>query len=216
MFGMPAVPGFTPGNNGNQGPQVRGFGFLHDGSVDTTFRFHRATVFNTTVTDAQNLEQFMLQFDSNLAPIVGQQITLTSSNAATVGPRIDLLIARAAANECEVVVKGTIAGEQRGAVRLASGQFRSDRASEPLQSDAQVRALATRRPGADLHLRAAGQRHAHRHRPRRGRRSSIATSSTPAAIRPIRRSVPGGGSTTTTSTPGGDHHHDHAARCRWC
>jgi DNA-binding beta-propeller fold protein YncE len=142
MFGMPAVAGIRSGNNGNQGPQIRGFGFTHDGSVDTLFRFHRATVFSTTVGDAQNLEQFMFEFDSNLAPVVGQQITLTPSNAATAGPRIDLLIARAAAGECELVVKGTISGEQRGAVRLASGLFRTDRASEPLQTDAQVRALA--------------------------------------------------------------------------
>ena len=142
MFGMPAVAGMRAGNNGNQGPQVRGFGFLHDGSVDTTFRFHRANVFSNTVTDAQNLEQFMLQFDSNFAPIVGQQITLTSTNSAVAGPRIDLLIARAVAGECDVVVKGTISGLQRGAVRLASGQFRTDRASEALLTDAQVRALA--------------------------------------------------------------------------
>jgi hypothetical protein len=140
---MPAVSGMRAGNNGNQGAQVRGFGFLHDGSVDTTFRFHRANVFSNTVTDAQNLEQFMLQFDSNLAPIVGQQVTLTSTNSTVAGPRIDLLIARAAANECDVVVKGTISGLQRGAVRLASGQFRTDRASEALLSDTQVRALAT-------------------------------------------------------------------------
>src|SRR5262249_52589079 len=38
--------------------------------------------------------------------------------------------------------KGNIAGEQRGAYRLASGSFRSDRASEALMTDAQVRALA--------------------------------------------------------------------------
>ena len=61
---------------------MRGFGFLHDGSIDTLFRFHRATVFSTSDTDAQNLEQFMLAFDSNLAPIVGQQITLTSEQRA--------------------------------------------------------------------------------------------------------------------------------------
>ena len=30
----------------DQGPQVRGFGFLHDGSVDTLFRFHGAAVFD--------------------------------------------------------------------------------------------------------------------------------------------------------------------------
>ena len=39
---------FNPGDNGNKGDQVRGFGFLHDGSVDTLFRFHNAAVFNQT------------------------------------------------------------------------------------------------------------------------------------------------------------------------
>ena len=105
MFGMPAVPFFNAGDNGFKGDQVRGFGFLHDGSVDTLFRFHNATVFNHERRNPaasrgrrrrpqrRNVEQFMLAFDSNLAPIVGQQITLTDTNAATVGARIDLLIA---------------------------------------------------------------------------------------------------------------------------
>ncbi len=52
MFGMPAIGFLNPGNNGVPGPpatqpdQIRGFGFLHDGSVDTLFRFHNASVFN--------------------------------------------------------------------------------------------------------------------------------------------------------------------------
>ncbi len=45
----------------------------------------------------RDMEQFMLSFESDIAPIVGQQITLTKTNAAAVGPRIDLLQARAAA-----------------------------------------------------------------------------------------------------------------------
>ncbi len=204
MFGMPAVAGLRAGNNGNQGPQVRGFGFLHDGSVDTTFRFHRANVFNTTVTDAQNLEQFMFQFDTNLAPIVGQQITLTSTNAATVNPRIDLLITRAAANECEVVVKGTVNGEQRGAVRLASGQFRTDRASEATLSDAQVRALAAT-AGQDLTYTCVPPGNGTRIGIDRDEdgfldRTELDAGSDPADP----ASVPGGGTTTTTTTtPGG-------------
>ena len=39
MFGMPAVDFFNGGDNGLKGDQIRGFGFLHDGSVDTVFRF---------------------------------------------------------------------------------------------------------------------------------------------------------------------------------
>jgi len=35
--------------------------------------------------EQRNLEQFMLAFDSNLAPIVGQQITLTNGNAGVAG-----------------------------------------------------------------------------------------------------------------------------------
>jgi len=36
----------------------------------------------------RDVEQFMLAFDSDLAPIVGQQVTLTSQNAGAVGSRI--------------------------------------------------------------------------------------------------------------------------------
>src|SRR5262249_61489667 len=86
--------------------------------------------------------------DSDLAPVVGQQVTLTSSNTAVAGPRIDLLNQRAAAGDCDLTVKGVIKNastsvlEQRGALRLASGQFQTARASDPLLSDAQLRGFA--------------------------------------------------------------------------
>jgi hypothetical protein len=124
------------------GRQVRGFGFLHDGSVDTLHRFHSATVFSTTPTEEQQLEQFVLAFDSDMAPIVGQQTTLTNLNTAVVTGRLNLLDQRAAANECDVVVKGTIGGQQRGWFRQAGGNFRSDRASEALITAANLRLLA--------------------------------------------------------------------------
>jgi hypothetical protein len=142
MFGLPVTPG-VDGTGVNTGDQVRGFGFLHDGSIDTIFRFHSASVFS--IDDAQQLalEQFMLAMDSNLAPIVGQSITLTSTNSAVVGGRINLLIARAAVNECELTVKGVLAGEPRGWLRLANGTFTSDDANESALTDAQLRAQAT-------------------------------------------------------------------------
>src|SRR5262249_12587444 len=109
-------------------------------------RFHNAKVFDLDPTEAADMEQFVLAFDSNLAPIVGQQITLTRKNLRKVGPRIDLMIARAALNECDLVVKGTMLGppaEQRGWVRQAGGMVPSDRVPEPLLTDAALRAQAS-------------------------------------------------------------------------
>jgi len=132
MFGFPDVAFVGAGDHSHQGDQIRGFGFLHDGSIDTLSRFLTATVFTLTPTQRQNLEQFVLAFDSNLAPVVGQQVTRSRRSDGPVDVRIDLLIARAAAGECDLVVKGNLAGEDRGWVRLPSGEFRSDRTSEPL------------------------------------------------------------------------------------
>jgi YVTN family beta-propeller protein len=152
MFGMPAVPFLGNQDNTHTGRQVRGFGFLHDGAVDTLARFHSATVFSTDATEEANLEQFMLAFDSNLAPIVGQQTTLTGANSGLmpVSARLDLLDQRAAQNECDVVVKGTLGGQRRGWVRQADGTFRSDRASEPARTAAGLRLLVNDAPGQEL------------------------------------------------------------------
>jgi len=153
MFGMPQVAFLSGGDNGFKNAQVRGFGFLHDGSVDTLFRFHGATVFNTSIAERQQLEQFVLAYDSDLAPIVGQQVTLNSGNSSVtaVTDRINLLNQRmdAVPSECDVIVKGQIGAQQRGWYRLAGGQFRSDRAGETLLSAAQLGALANT-PGQDL------------------------------------------------------------------
>ncbi len=168
MFGMPSVSFFNAGNNLFASNQIRGFGFLHDGSVDTVFRFLQATVFNNANgvgftggdTQRRQVEQFLLAFDSDLAPIVGQQVTLTSTNSAVAGPRINLLLARAGTaftslvlggtvTECDVVVKGTVSGEARGWLRQSNGTFISDRASEAAISDSALRAFASV-PGQEL------------------------------------------------------------------
>jgi YVTN family beta-propeller protein len=113
---------------GFAGEQVRGFGFFHDGQG-----FQEQRIEN---------QLFLFVFDSNLAPIVGQQITLTAASAAAVGARVDLLVARAAAGECDPVVKGISAGEPRGWYRTPAGMFQSDRAAEPPLLDHELRALA--------------------------------------------------------------------------
>ncbi|GIW43068.1 MAG: hypothetical protein KatS3mg077_0350 [Candidatus Binatia bacterium] len=150
MFGSLPNPQLPGGPALHQGDQIRGFGFLHDGTVDTLFRFFTATVF-TFPDDAtrRQVEQFVLAFDSNLAPIVGQQITLTASNEAVVSPRITLLESRSAVGECDLVVKARVNGEMRGWYRTASGNFQSDRAGEPPWSEAALRILA-QTPGQEV------------------------------------------------------------------
>ena len=151
MFGMPDVPFFNPGNNQHQGEQIRGFGFLHDGSTDSLLRFLNAGVFNFPGGDAQRqqVEQFLFAFDSNLKPVVGQQITLTDTNATTVAARITLLLNQAQAGNADLVVKGIVNGEARGWHRNAAGLFVSDKAGEAALSDAALRTLA-QTPGQAL------------------------------------------------------------------
>ena len=133
MFGRPS--------DAPRGPQIRGFGFLHDGSIDTIRRFLGAGVFTLTNQEQNQLERFVLAMDSNMAPVVGQQTTLTSTSPTSVGTRIDLLLARAALGECDVVVKGTIAGEPRGGYRRPDGTFQMDRTAD-IQTDATLRTFA--------------------------------------------------------------------------
>ena len=155
MFGTPNTKfaDILPDAAQYQGDQIRGFGFLHDGSVATLFDFLRGRQFTLDDDQRNDLEQFLLAFDTTFAPIVGQQMTLTSDNAATVGPRIDLMIARAetdfdlvgepGAKECDLVAKGVVGGQARGyLLDPASGAFQSDRAAEQPLTDAQLRALA--------------------------------------------------------------------------
>ncbi len=149
MFGMACTGALPCDPSAPVTDQVRGFGFLHDGSVDTLFRFHGASVFNVTDQDRRDLEQFVLAFDSNLAPVVGQQITLDDTNAGVVGPRVTLLEARADLGECDLAVQGVVGGLARGAVRLANGTFQMDRQAEAPLDDGSLRALAAT-PGQPL------------------------------------------------------------------
>jgi len=145
MFGMPNVAFFNGGNNGHQGDQIRGFGFLHDGSTDTMERFFNASVFNFPGGNSQRqqVEQFMLAFDSNIKPVVGQQITQTPTNKATTDPRVDLLTARAAAGDNDVVASGVVFGELRTASRLPDGTFQPDRAADAPLTETALRNLVT-------------------------------------------------------------------------
>jgi len=158
MFGMANVPGLG-GSSAHQGDQIRGFGFLHDGAIDSVFRFLSSSVFQLNDTEQGNLEAFMMAFDTDLPPMVGQQVTRTSSNGATVDGRIDAMLTAAAtsypskllgpgANQCDVIVKGVFGGVQRGAVRVAGGDFLPDDGTAAI-AESVVRALSNT-PGQEL------------------------------------------------------------------
>jgi cysteine-rich repeat protein len=148
MFGVPSgIPGI-PGT-GFLGDQVRGFGFLHDGSVATVFNFLQAPVFNfasgaTGNAQRRNVEAFLLALDTGLRPAVGQQVSATPAtwNDATVIGRINLLIGRDDAGDCDLVVKGAFSGEARGAVYVGGNAFQSDRAAEAPVDATTLRSLA--------------------------------------------------------------------------
>jgi DNA-binding beta-propeller fold protein YncE len=157
-FGMAASSFFINDDNGHKGPQIRGYGFIHDGSIDTTFRFFRANQFkrfehlggNAT---RRNAEAFIMAYPSNLAPIVGQQVTLDARSPAAVGERIDLMLERAStdfamkgapgAKECDLVAQFANSKTSRGYVRRTDGLFHPSDGSEAV-SDAALRGLVAR------------------------------------------------------------------------
>jgi hypothetical protein len=130
---------------------------------DTIFTFFNSVVFRSTLTAGfpllggdqtrRDVEQFMLAFDTDLAPIVGQQVTLTNQNAGAVSPRITLLERRAAApftskilggtvTECDLVASVVQGGTVKGYLyHPSSAAFVPGDASAPL-SDTALRALA--------------------------------------------------------------------------
>ena len=115
------------------GEQVSGFGFIHDGSIDTLLNFLRLPVFTfKNDNDRRDVEAFVLAFDTGLAPSVGLQVTINAENklSPAVAERVSLLIAQANAGNCDLVVKGILGGAHRGFVYAGNGMFQPDRQSE--------------------------------------------------------------------------------------
>lgn len=152
MFGE-SVP--RPGQQMiHMGPQVRGFGLLHDGGIDTVSNFLASSVFAFD-SDAQREQvvDFIYAFDSNLAPIVGQQVTIGASTGQASLDRLELLVQRAAltgaAAECDLVVKGVLEGQPRGALMQGNQRFKTDRAGQAGVGLDQLLELASQ-PGQEI------------------------------------------------------------------
>jgi DNA-binding beta-propeller fold protein YncE len=166
-FGIPFSPVWLNGPRFGvqQGEQIRGFGFLHDGSFDRMSNFFFAANFGTGelqpilppfvggaidnpdgikmdatgIHERDAMEAFVFAMDSNFAPIVGQQVTRTEDNAASTNARINLLLARANADECEVIAFNSKTGE---GFLYRGGVFLRDKSNKPALTDAQLRDLA--------------------------------------------------------------------------
>lgn len=110
-------------DNATTGDQVRGFGYFHDGSIDSIFRFLNIIVFQHADggpfpnpggfaigpegdEQRRKVEQFVLAFSSNMMPAVGQQVTVRANNATFAKQRLQLLMARADNGECDLIAKG--------------------------------------------------------------------------------------------------------------
>jgi DNA-binding beta-propeller fold protein YncE len=149
---------FKGNENPHMGDQVRGFGFTHDGAADTIFRFHNIVGFlprapgTVTPLDPGNgdnlpispegmairrqLEQYMLVFDSNFFPVMGQQVTLTEDNGAAMAARIELLKTSAELGRCDLVAHRS---NDKGYLYLGDGTFQPNEVKEEPVNDAVLR-----------------------------------------------------------------------------
>jgi len=127
MFGR--APSKTLRRDGeHMGPQIRGYGFTHDGGADTTIRFmsYPAFRFRNGDEDRRAIEQYLFAFEANLKPVVGQQVTLTSRRDRAAIARAQLLVARARAGDAQLVAHVSTSVGQRGYLLMADGLFKPD------------------------------------------------------------------------------------------
>jgi len=99
------------------GPQKRGFGFLHDGSIDNLLTFLNLPVFNfANNQERRDLEAFVLSFDTGMAPSVGRQVTVNGATKSLAGvvSLLDSLYAQAEAGNCDLIAHGRTGGVERG------------------------------------------------------------------------------------------------------
>jgi YVTN family beta-propeller protein len=111
------------------GPQKRGFGFLHDGSVDNIVDFLRLPVFSFPDTMARyEIQAFLLSFDTGTAPSVGRELTVSGANKNTpaVTTLLDSLYDQADLANCDLIAHARIGGVMKGFLYQPGHNFISD------------------------------------------------------------------------------------------
>jgi YVTN family beta-propeller protein len=133
----------------------RGFGFTHNGSVDNLIDFFLFMGFNfggPPVEDGnrRDVEQFLLCFDTGMAPAVGFQMTFDGRNNAAPGviACLDTLIEQADLGNCDLVAKGKVNGQPRGWLYAGVGMWRPDKVWEGDITTSSLRARGA--PGSEL------------------------------------------------------------------
>ena len=126
MFGTSG----TLGNGPHQGEQIKGFGYLHDGSIASLLDFFASPTFKFPQPAAENradVVRFVMVADSNMAPVVGQQVTLGPTSGPDTLERLALLEERARVarprEECDLVVRGVIGGVRYSALLADNGMY---------------------------------------------------------------------------------------------
>ena len=132
------------------GPQVSGYGLLHDGTFDTVANFLRLDTFVFPgKTEEENdkirrsLQSYIMAFDTGMAPAVGRQLTVSGEFNEEGRQMVDLLMARAGAGDCDLTARVWEGKTLRGWL-YENGAFRSDRSQDRLLD---FDALVNRYPG---------------------------------------------------------------------
>ncbi len=112
------------------GPQKSGFGFTHDGSVDSLSNFLDLPVFNPwPAQDMDDIVAFLEVLDTGTAPLVGFERVLTqaSVNDPLFVQDVQLMQSRAQAGDIDLVARGVVDGARLGLLYdPGSGLFRTD------------------------------------------------------------------------------------------
>jgi len=118
------------------GPQVSGFGFLHDGTVESVVSFLRFEVFFFPgKTEAEKdvirrqLHHYIMAFDTGMASLVGRQLTVSGELIGNDRQMLDLMTKRAAAGDCDLIARAWEGKVQRGWL-FRNAVFYSDRGAD--------------------------------------------------------------------------------------
>jgi YVTN family beta-propeller protein len=125
------------------GPQVSGFGLLHDGTMDTVANFLRLdTFFFPGKTQEEKdvtrrlVESYIMAFDTGMAPAVGRQLTISEELNQEERRLVDLLMTGAVAGDCDLTARGWEGSALRGWL-YRNEAFYGDRSGQaPLRLEA--------------------------------------------------------------------------------